>query len=308
MVSDLFDKATFQLKIKKEEIKGKRANFDDKHFWSGEDGRNANNGKQSRAHAWACALMENHNSPELKTDAPEISLVIPCYNEEGNLRKLVKSIFAALEPLQISHEIVITDDCSQDGSWEALKELAAGDPRVRAQRFAVNRGKSAAAWAGMQASRGRHIVTLDADLQNDPQDVPGLLAALRDFDCANGTRVASRKHGDNFIRIASSRIANWVRNKLSGENISDAGCGIRAFKRECIANLKVFEGMHRFMPTLFKMEGYTVTEVPVNNHPRFTGQSKYCVWNRLFVSFYDLLAVRWMKRRMLKYDIVESFN
>ncbi len=252
--------------------------------------------------------MQNRSSNASKSDAPEISLVIPCYNEEGNLRKLIESILAAVEPLQISHEIVITDDCSQDRSWEILKELAAGNPRVRVQKFSVNRGKSAAAWAGMKIAQGRHIVTLDADLQNDPKDLPKLLAALHEYDCANGTRVESRKQGDNFIRIASSRIANWVRNKLSGENISDAGCGFRAFKRECIADLKLFEGMHRFMPTLFKMEGYTVTEVPVSNHPRHTGRSKYGVWNRLFASFYDLLAVRWMKRRMLKYTISEKVN
>ncbi|HEX3625504.1 MAG TPA: glycosyltransferase family 2 protein [Verrucomicrobiae bacterium] len=248
------------------------------------------------------------SSQPFKLDAPEISLVIPCYNEEGNLCKLIESIFAAIDPLKIPYEIVITDDCSKDGSWEILKDLAAGDPRVRVQKFAVNRGKSAAGWAAMQIARGRYIVTLDADLQNDPKDVPKLLAALKEYDCANGTRVESRKHGDNFVRIASSRIANWVRNKLSGDNISDAGCGFRAFKRECIADLKLFEGMHRFMPTLFKMEGYTVIEVPVSNHPRLSGQSKYGVWNRLFASFYDLLAVRWMKKRMVKYAVVERIN
>jgi dolichol-phosphate mannosyltransferase len=241
-------------------------------------------------------------------DAPEISLVIPCYNEEGNLRKLMESITAAVDPLKIPYEIVITDDCSSDGSWAILKELAAGNPLLRTQKFEANRGKSAAGWAGMKIARGRYVITLDADLQNDPKDIPNLLAALKNYDCANGTRVESRKHGDNFIRIASSRIANWVRNKLSGDNISDAGCGFRAFKRECIADLKLFEGMHRFMPTLFKIEGFTVIEVPVSNHPRLSGQSKYGVWNRLFASFYDLLAVRWMKKRMIKYTIAERVN
>lgn len=241
-------------------------------------------------------------------DSPEISLVIPCYNEEGNLGKLIDSIRAAVDPLKKSYEIVITDDCSNDGSWEILKELAAADPRIRTQKFEANRGKSAAGWAGMEIARGRYIITLDADLQNDPKDIPNLLAPLKNYDCANGTRVESRKDGDNFIRIASSRIANWVRNKLSGDNISDAGCGFRAFKRECIADLKFFEGMHRFMPTLFKIEGYTVIEVPVSNRPRLSGQSKYGVWNRVFASSYDLLAVRWMKRRMLKYTIAERLN
>jgi glycosyltransferase involved in cell wall biosynthesis len=242
------------------------------------------------------------------TERPQISLVIPCYNEAGNLHELLKAIRTAVEPLQLSYEIIVTDDCSDDESWEILKAFAAGDPCIHAQRLAMRSGKSAAAWAGMKMARGQYIVTLDADLQNDPKDLPKLLGPLKEFDCVCGTRVESRKHGDNFIRIASSRIANWVRNKMSGDNISDAGCGYRAFKRECIADLKLFEGMHRFMGTLFKMEGFTVTEVPVSNHPRLAGQSKYGVWNRLFASFYDLLAVRWMKKRMLKYKIAENIN
>ena len=189
-----------------------------------------------------------------------------------------------------------------------LKELAVGDARVRGLRFAFNCGQSAALWAGMQSACGRYIITLDADLQNDPRDVPQFMQALENFDCVCGTRIEARKHGDGFVRIVSSHIANWVRNKLSGENISDAGCCYRAFKRECIADLKFFKGMHRFLPTLFKIEGFTVTEIPVRHNPRCTGQSHYGVWNRLFASFYDLLAVRWMKRRMFKYQIAERVN
>jgi dolichol-phosphate mannosyltransferase len=145
-------------------------------------------------------------------------------------------------------------------------------------------------------------------LQNDPKDLPAFLKELDKFDCVCGTRVATRGQGDNFVRIASSRIANWVRNKLSGEKISDAGCTYRAFKRECIENLKFFKGMHRFLPTLFKIEGFTVTEISVSNNPRFAGQSHYGVWNRLFASFYDLLAVRWMKKRMFRFHVAEKIN
>jgi dolichol-phosphate mannosyltransferase len=242
------------------------------------------------------------------SNAPTLSLVIPCYNEEGNLRALIKAIRDALEPLQLPYEVVITDDCSKDKSWEILKELAENEPRIRVQRFKFNCGESAASWAGLKAARGQFLVTLDADLQNDPKDLPAFLEALKKFDCVCGTRVASRGEGDNFIRIASSRIANWVRNKLSGEQISDAGCTYRAFKRECIGNLKFFKGMHRFLPTLFKIEGFTVTEIAVSNNPRFAGQSNYGVWNRLFASFYDLLAVRWMKKRMFRYEIAERAN
>ncbi len=239
---------------------------------------------------------------------PTLSLVIPCYNEEGNLRPLMAAIREAVEPLHLPYEVVITDDCSKDKSWEILKDLAADDPRIRVQRFASNCGESAASWAGLKAAGGRYLVTLDADLQNDPKDLPKFLEGLKQADCVCGTRVETRGTGDNFIRIASSSIANWVRNKLSGEKISDAGCTYRAFKRECIENVKFFKGMHRFLPTLFKIEGFTVTEIAVANNPRFAGQSHYGVWNRLFASFYDLLAVRWMKKRMFRYQIAERIN
>ena len=136
------------------------------------------------------------------TDIPEISLVIPCYNEEGNLRPLVQAIREAVEPLKLAYEIVITDDCSRDKSWEILKELAAGDPRIRAQRFAFNCGESAASLAGLKAARGKYLFTLDADLQNDPKDLPKFLEALKHYDCVCGTRVKARGEGDNFIRVA----------------------------------------------------------------------------------------------------------
>jgi glycosyltransferase involved in cell wall biosynthesis len=242
------------------------------------------------------------------TPAPALSLVIPCYNEEGNLRPLIAAIREAVGPLGLPYEVVITDDCSSDKSWAILKELAGGDARIRVQRLAWNCGESAASWAGLKAARGQYLVTLDADLQNDPKDLPKFLEALKQYDCVCGTRVQTRGQGDHFLRIASSRIANWVRNRLSGEQISDAGCTYRAFKRECVENLKFFKGMHRFLPTLFKIEGFTVTEIAVTHHPRFAGQSHYGVWNRLFASFHDLLAVRWMKKRMFRCPIAERVN
>lgn len=239
---------------------------------------------------------------------PQLSFVIPCFNEQDNLRPLVAAIHAAAAPLAKTYEIIITDDCSKDKSWEVLKELAAADRRIRPLRFAVNYGESAALWAGMKAARAPIIVTMDSDLQNDPKDLPILLREMDKFDCVCGSRVEARAKGDNFVRIASSRIANWVRNKVSGEQVSDTGCTFRAFKRECVADLKFFRGMHRFMPTLIKLEGFTVTEVAVSHHPRFSGQSNYGVWNRLFASSYDLMAVRWMKSRMFRFQIAEKIN
>ena len=238
----------------------------------------------------------------------EISVVLPCHNEQDNLQPLVDAIRQALDPLQRVYEIVITDDRSSDGSWALLQKLAAADARVRAQRFEKQCGQSAALWAGMKSARGKIIVTLDADLQNDPADLSKLLAGIERADCVCGSRVEARGQGDGFIRIASSRIANWVRNKLSGETITDAGCCYRAFKRECIADVKFFNGAHRFLPTLIKLEGFTVSEVSISHHPRVAGQAHYGVWNRLFKSFYDLLAVRWMKKRFLRFKVVERVN
>jgi dolichol-phosphate mannosyltransferase len=253
-------------------------------------------------------LLKINATLSAETISVEVSFVIPCHNEQDNLRALVAAIREAIDPLKRTYEIVIVDDFSTDNSWKVLKELAAGDARLRGLRFAFNCGQSAALWAGMNAARGRYIITLDADLQNDPRDVPQFLSALEKFDCVCGSRLAARGEGDGFVRIASSRIANWVRNKMSGENVADAGCCYRAFKRECIADLKFFKGMHRFLPTLFKIEGFTVTEIPVRHNPRSAGQSHYGVWNRLFASFYDLLAVRWMKKRMFQYKVADKIN
>jgi glycosyltransferase involved in cell wall biosynthesis len=172
----------------------------------------------------------------------DLSLVIPCHNEEKNLQPLVSAIHSALDSFGIEYEIMITFDASTDDSWRVLKELAGRDPHLRIQRWKFNCGESAASWAGMQASQGQYTATLDADLQNDPKDLPAMLEALKNADCVCGTRAATRSKGDNWVRIVSSRIANWVRNKLSGEEISDAGCTYRVFKREYIARVKFFNG------------------------------------------------------------------
>ena len=236
----------------------------------------------------------------------DVSFVLPCHDEEGNLRALVAEIHRAVTPLGLEYEIVITDDASSDGSWALLRALAADDPRLRAQRFARNCGESAASWAGMQASRGRLIVTLDADRQNDPAEIPRFLAGLEHADCVCGSRVEARRSGDNLLRVLSSRIANWVRVTLGGGDISDAGCTYRAFRRECLSNVRFFKGVHRFLPTLIAMEGFRVSEIPVTNRARVSGRSHYGIRNRIFVALADLLAVRWMRSRAVRWDIEES--
>lgn len=239
---------------------------------------------------------------------PQISIVVPCHNERENLRPLVEAIQAAIAPCGHSYEIVPVDDGSSDGSWELLRELATTDRRIKALRLQSQSGQSAAMWAGIRSAQGQIIITLDADLQNPPAEIPRFLEAIEHADCVCGSRVEARAKGDSWVRIASSRIANAVRNKLSGENISDAGCCFRAFKRECVAEVKFFKGAHRFLPTLIKMEGFTVTEIPIRHDPRHAGRAHYGVWNRLFKSFADLLAVRWMKKRVIRYRVAERLN
>jgi dolichol-phosphate mannosyltransferase len=240
---------------------------------------------------------------------PTLSICVPVFNEAENLPLLHEAIANVVDPAGIDVELILVDDGSTDGSWQAIQKLVAKDPRVRGIRFRKNCGESAASDAGLRAARGQYVMTMDADLQNDPKDITKFLEALaKGPDCVCGTRVASRGKGDNFVRVASSRIANWVRNKLSDEQISDAGCTYRAFKRECVKKLKLYRGLHRFIPTLLKMEGFTVVEIPVSNNPRLHGESKYGVWNRLFKSFRDLLAIRWMKSRLLGYEVAEELD
>jgi glycosyltransferase involved in cell wall biosynthesis len=235
---------------------------------------------------------------------PQLSIVIPAYNEEENVPLLGQAIAQVIGPAGIDAEIIFVDDGSRDGTWNAIEKEVARDSRVRGLKLRQNCGETAACDAGLRHARGHYVMTMDADLQNDPADIPRFLEALaKGFDCVCGTRVETRGKGDSFIRVASSRIANSIRNKLSDEQISDAGCTYRAFRRECVEKLKLYRGLHRFIPTLLKMEGFSVTEIPVTNNPRLHGQSKYGVWNRLFKSFHDLLAIRWMKSRLLAYQV-----
>jgi len=240
---------------------------------------------------------------------PTLSICVPVYNEEENLPLLHEAIARVFDANNIEGEILLVDDGSKDGSWKAIEALVAKDARVRGLKFASNCGETAASDAGLRNARGKYVMTMDADLQNDPVDIPKFLEALSTgVDCVCGTRVATRGKGDSFVRVASSRIANWVRNKLSDENISDAGCTYRAFRRECVSKIKLYRGLHRFIPTLLKMEGFSVVEIPVSNNPRLHGESKYGVWNRLFKSFRDLLAIRWMKSRVLGYKIATELE
>ena len=239
--------------------------------------------------------------------AAELSVVIPVYNEEDNLAPLWTELAAVLAAVGLPFEVIFVDDGSRDRSAEIIRGFREADPRVRLVRLKANAGETAANDAGFKAARGRWVVTMDADLQNDPHDIPALLSYLDEWDAVTGWRV-NRGTGDSVVRRLSSRIANRVRNALSGETIQDSGCTFRAFRRECLRGLVLYRGFHRFIPTLLKMRGYRVLEVPVNHRPRRAGQSKYGIMNRAFVAFADLLAVRWMKNRLLRYEVAEDLG
>ena len=237
----------------------------------------------------------------------DLSVVIPVYNEEENLPLLWPELRTVLESEGLDFEVVFVDDGSRDRSAEIIRSLREADPRVRLVRLKSNAGETAATDAGLKAARGRLVVTMDADLQNDPHDIPSLLRHLDQWDAVTGWRV-ERGEGDSVMRRVSSRVANRVRNWISDEAIQDSGCTFRAFRRECLRGLTLYRGFHRFIPTLLKMRGYNVLEVPVRNRPRRFGQSKYGVLNRAFVATADLLVVRWMKARTLRYEIAEDLG
>jgi dolichol-phosphate mannosyltransferase len=235
--------------------------------------------------------------------AVDVSVVVPIYNEQDNIEPLYREIVPVLESLGGPFEIVLVDDGSTDDSRRRLRALRAADPRVRVVGLARNSGQTAALAAGFDAAVGEIVVTMDADLQNDPHDIPLLLSRLESHDAAVGFRAERR---DTWIRRLSSVIANRVRNALSGDDIIDTGCSLKAYRRDALAQVSLYNGMHRFLPTLLRMEGFHVCQVKVGHRPRLTGQSKYNIRNRLLPSFLDLLAVRWMKRRRLRYQATEE--
>lgn len=232
--------------------------------------------------------------------APAVSVVVPVYNEAGNLAILLDEIAAALAGM--AYEVVAVDDGSTDGSFDELVALRERHPALRIVRLARNAGQSAAFAAGFRAARGAILVTMDADLQNDPADVPALLGALdrSGVEAAVGWRKDRRDTGWKRIQ---SRIANGVRNRLNSETIRDTGCSLKAFRRAAVAEIPWFTGMHRFLPTLVKMRGGRVVELPVSHRPRRFGTTKYGMWNRVFRSLADALAVRWMQRRALHLEV-----
>jgi glycosyltransferase involved in cell wall biosynthesis len=236
---------------------------------------------------------------------PEISVVVPVYDEAGSLPRLDAEIAGALRPLGLAYEVIYVDDGSTDGSAEVLLGLAREDSTVRVIRQRRNSGQTAALDAGFRAARGAVVVTLDADLQNDPADIPRLLALMDRFDVVSGVRVP-RRH--SWLRRVSSHIANRVRNRVTHDDVTDVGCTLRACRAELLRRVPMFAGMHRFLPTLLRMAGARTAEIPVNHRPRLHGRTKYTLGNRLWRTLADLAAVRWMQARWIDPDLSEEID
>jgi dolichol-phosphate mannosyltransferase len=231
----------------------------------------------------------------MSSASPAVSVVVPLFNEEENVPILQAELTAALGPLD--YEIIFVDDGSRDGTVERIVP----DSRVRVLRFEGNAGQSAAMFAGLHAAHGAVAVLIDGDLQNDPADIPRLLAEIeRGADLVCGYR-AQRK--DTVVKRITSRVANFVRSRFTKDGVRDTGCTLKAMKRECVTALVPFKGMHRFIPALVKGAGYRLVEIPVNHRPRKFGESKYGLGNRALRATTDMFGVRWLLSRRLDYRL-----
>ncbi len=223
---------------------------------------------------------------------PQVSILLPVYNEEENLKVLHQQIIAAMERLGCDFEVIYVDDGSSDGSLKLLAQLAAEDGRVRVIGLRRNYGQTAALAAGIDSARGEVLVPMDADLQNDPADIARLLAKLDEgYDVVSGWR-AERKD-DHLTRVLPSRIANWLISRISGVRLHDYGCTLKAYRRDVLKGVHLYSEMHRFIPIYASWAGGRVSEIPVTHHPRAAGRSNYGLSRTVKVIF-DLITIKFM--------------
>ena len=230
---------------------------------------------------------------------PSLSLVVPAYDEEDCLPALYGRVLEVFGN-GLAWELILVDDGSRDRTGAVVRELAEKDPRVRARILTRNCGQTTALRVGIAAARAPLVATLDADLQNDPADLLEMLEALGENDAVVGYR--TERH-DDWLRRVSSRVANAIRNAVTGDRIRDTGCSLKLVRTEAIRAIPLFDGMHRFLPTLLRFHGYRVIEHPVSHRARLAGASKYGVGNRAWRAFKDLLAVRWMRSRIVRPEV-----
>jgi len=235
-----------------------------------------------------------------------LAIIVPVFNEQDNVLPMLREVASALANETRPWELVFVDDGSTDATWARIAEARRQDPRVRGLRHLRNAGQSAAIWTGIQHTATPLLATLDGDLQNDPAELPRLLALLSEVDFVGGDRTANRR--DSWLRRVSSVVARAARRTALGCDFRDTGCALRVFRRAALAGLPGFNGLHRFLPILVAGGGFRTKEVPVNHRPRVAGVSKYGIWNRVWRGIYDLVGVAWFQRRRLKAVAVEELT
>lgn len=228
------------------------------------------------------------------------SLVIPLKNEEDNVKNLLDEIEPVMKGLDEPFEVLAIEDGSTDNTFSILKTLKIDRPWLRVLKFNGNFGQSSAFDAGFKAAAGEFVITLDGDRQNDPTDIPKMIAASEGADLVCGIR-AKRK--DPIVKRVTSKLANFVRSRLCEDGVQDTGCSLKLYRRESLKKIKMFNGMHRFLPALFLIEGFKIKEIPVNHRERVAGVTKYNFFNRSFNTVADMLAVRWMRKRRLQWQL-----
>jgi dolichol-phosphate mannosyltransferase len=228
---------------------------------------------------------------------PHLAIIIPVFNEQDNILPLANEVAAAMQSVSDSWQLIFVDDASTDATWGRIETARQSDPRVTGLRHGRNAGQSAAVWTGIQHSNSPRLATLDGDRQNDPAEIPRMLAMLDEVDFVCGDRSAARR--DSWVRRTSSVIARWCRVKALGHDFRDTGCALRVFKRECLTGVFAFNGLHRFLPILVAGGGWKTREVPVRHRARVAGVSKYGVWNRLGRGLFDLVGMAWFQQRRL---------
>jgi len=230
----------------------------------------------------------------------QYSVVIPLKDEANNIAELIAEIEPVMNGLNTAWELLCIDDGSEDGTDQLLQKLQQEKPFLRVITFDRNYGQSSAFDAGFRASRGAFVITLDGDRQNDPQDIPKLLQNVEHFDLVCGQR---KKRKDPFFKRIISKVANFIRSRVCKDGMTDTGCSLKVYRRKCLEEIELFDGMHRFLPALFAMRGFKIAQIPVNHRERTKGKTKYNLFNRSFNTIVDMWAVAWMRRRRLRYCI-----
>lgn len=233
------------------------------------------------------------------------TVVIPLKNEEENIIDLINELEPVMESLNQPWELICINDGSTDKTQEILSSLIKQKKYLRILQFTKNFGQSSAFDAGFKSAKGEYVITLDGDRQNDPADIPKLIDAIHNCDLVCGKRIKRR---DPWHKKIISKFANAFRSRLCQDSVQDTGCSLKIYRTQCLRKIKMYHGMHRFLPALFSIEGYRIKEIPVNHRARTRGVTKYNIFNRSFNTIADMLAVRWMRKRQLQYKIEKEHS